>query len=358
MIKMISLKTKLCTLLNIEHPIIQAGMAGGATTPELIANVSNAGGLGTLGAAYMKPEDIKKAIHDIRKLTAKPFSVNLFCVENSDKPGDEEKNIVKNELLRIGRDLGVSELDIKFNAADYFDEQFQVLIDEKVPIISTAFGLLPEEKVKQAKENGIIITSMITTVEEAILAEENGVDIIIVQGSDAGGHRGTFDLSKHKNGADVGTFSLVPQVADNVKIPVVAAGGVNDGRSLAAALALGASGVQIGTRFLSSEEAGIHKAYKQKLFDSKEDDTVITKVFSGRPARGILNTFIEEFSMDPLPYPYQNTATKSIRGAAAKNDDGEYMSLWAGQNLRPVVKEQGAAEIIEEIMDGARKILE
>lgn len=355
---MLNLKTEMCSTLNIEYPIIQAGMAGGATTPELIANVSNAGGLGTLGAAYMKPEDIKQAIHDIRKLTTKPFSVNLFCVENSDEPNDEEKNVVKKELLRIGRDLGVKESDIQFNAADYFDEQFQVLIDEKVPVISTAFGLLPEDKANQAKENGIIITSMITTVEEAVLAERSGADIIIAQGSDAGGHRSTFDLTKHKNGADIGTFSLVPQVADNVKIPVAAAGGVNDGRSLIAALALGADGVQIGTRFLSSEEAGIHKAYKQKLFTSKEDDTVITKVFSGRPARGILNKFIEEFSEEPLAYPYQNSATKSIRGAAAKNNNGEYMSLWAGQNLRPVVKEQPAAEIVEEIMASARKILE
>ncbi|MDO5359667.1 MAG: nitronate monooxygenase [Jeotgalicoccus sp.] len=355
---MLNLKTEMCSTLNIEYPIIQAGMAGGATTPELIANVSNAGGLGTLGAAYMKPEDIKQAIHDIRKLTTKPFSVNLFCVENSDEPNDEEKNVVKKELLRIGRDLGVKESDIQFNAADYFDEQFQVLIDEKVPVISTAFGLLPEDKANQAKENGIIITSMITTVEEAILAERSGADIIIAQGSDAGGHRSTFDLTRHKNGADIGTFSLVPQVADNVEIPVAAAGGVNDGRSLAAALALGAAGVQIGTRFLSSEEAGIHRAYKEKLFDSMEDDTVITKVFSGRPARGILNKFIEEFSQKPLAYPHQNTATKSIRGAAAKNNDGEYMSLWAGQNLRPIVKEQPAAEIVEEIMASARKILE
>lgn len=354
---MLNLKTEMCSTLNIEYPIIQAGMAGGATTPELIANVSNAGGLGTLGAAYMKPEDIKQAIHDIRKLTTKPFSVNLFCVENSDEPNDEEKNVVKKELLRIGRDLGVKESDIQFNAADYFDEQFQVLIDEKVPVISTAFGLLPEDKANQAKENGIIITSMITTVEEAVLAETSGVDIIIAQGSDAGGHRSTFDLTRHKNGADIGTFSLVPQVADNVEIPVVAAGGVNDGRSLAAALSLGANGVQIGTRFLSSEEAGIHKVYKGRLFESREDDTVITKVFSGRPARGILNKFIEEFSKDPLAYPYQNSATKSIRGAAAKNNNGEYMSLWAGQNLRPIVKEQPAAEIVEEIIESARNLL-
>lgn len=352
-----SLETDLCSMLNIKYPIIQAGMAGGATTPELIANVSNAGGLGTLGAAYMEPENIRNTVRAIRKLTDKPFAVNLFCVENAEEPHDEVKNTVKEELLRIGKSIGVSDADIQFNAADYFEEQFKVLIEENVPVISTAFGLLPDDKVKQAKENSMKITAMITTVEEAILAERSGADIIIAQGSDAGGHRSTFDLTRHKNGADIGTFSLVPQVVDNVEIPVAAAGGVNDGRSLAAALALGAVGVQIGTRFLSSEEAGIHKAYKQKLFDSKEDDTVITKLFSGRPARGILNKFIEEFNEEPLAYPYQNSATKSIRGAAAKNNNPEYMSLWAGQNLRPIGKAQSAAEIIGEIVEGALKVL-
>lgn len=354
---MISLKTEICDVLNIKYPIIQAGMAGGATTPELIAEVSKAGGLGTLGAAYMKPEDIRQAINDIRKLTDKPFAVNLFCVDNSADLDAEKKEAVMTELLKIGKDLDVSEADIQFNTTDYFNEQFRILIEEKVPVISTAFGLLSEDKVKEAKDAGMKITAMITTVEEAVLAEKSGADIIVAQGSDAGGHRGTFDLTRHENGADIGTFSLVPQVRDKVNIPVAAAGGVNDSRSLAAALVLGAAGVQIGTRFLSSEEAGIHRAYKQKLFASKEDETVVTKVFSGRPARGILNKFIEEFNIEPLAYPYQNAATKSIRGAAAVYSDSEYMSLWTGQNLRSVVKEQPAAEIIEEIVNGARKIL-
>lgn len=351
-----NLNTELCSLLHIEYPIIQAGMAGGATTPELVANVSNAGGLGTLGAAYMKPEDIKQAVRNIRELTEKPFAVNLFCVDIGAEPDQDMKDKVKEELVRIGKRLGINKEDIQFNAADYFEEQFKVLIEEKVPVISTAFGILCEDKVKAAKDKGLVITSMVTTVDEAVLAEQNGVDVIIAQGADAGGHRSTFDLTKHKNGADVGTFSLVPQVVDNVKVPVVAAGGVNDGRSLAAALALGASGVQIGTRFLSAEEAGIHQAYKHKLFNSNEDDTVITRVFSGRPARGIRNTFIEEFTIAPLPYPYQNSATKSVRSGAQKINNGEYMSLWAGQNLRPVVKEQSAAEIIEEIVSYTKKL--
>lgn len=354
---MLTMSTDLCDLLKIKYPIIQAGMAGGATTPALVASVSNAGGLGTLGAAYMKPEDIKMAIAEIRKLTDQPFSVNLFCVEHGIEPKQNEKEAVKQELLNIGRDLSISESDIQFNAADYFEDQFNVLIEEKVPVISTAFGTLPEDKVILAKDRGMTITVMVTTAEEAILAEKSGADAVVAQGSDAGGHRSTFELSRHKNGADIGTFSLVPQIKDQVTIPVIAAGGVNDGRSLVAALALGASGVQIGTRFLSSDEAGIHQVYKEKLIDSNEEDTVITKVFSGRPARGILNQFIKGFKAEPLAYPYQNSATKSIRNAASKNDNPEYMSLWAGQNLRPIVKTQPASDIINEIIVQAEYIL-
>lgn len=354
---MLSLNTELCQLLNIDYPIIQAGMAGGATTPELIAEVSNAGGLGTLGAAYMSPDDIRTALEKIRELTDRPFAVNLFCVENDETLDETHAQKVKEELLRIGIGLGINDIDINFDASDYFEEQFQVLIEDKVPIISTAFGLLSSEKMKAAKENNIKVTSMVTTVEEAILAEQSGVDAIVAQGSDAGGHRSTFDLTDHPDGANIGTFSLVPQIVDHVSIPVIAAGGVMDGRSLVAALALGAEGVQLGTRFLSTKEAGIHSAYKQKLYESTEEDTVITKVFSGRPARGIRNKFIEEFDVRPLPYPFQNAGTKSLRAAAARNNNSEFMSLWAGQNLRALVKEQHAADIVREIIEEAGKIL-
>lgn len=355
---MITLKTDLCILLNIDYPIIQAGMAGGATTPEMIANVSNAGGLGTLGAAYMKPEDIQKAILDIRKLTNKPFAVNLFCVENIELLDKNQAAEVKSELMRIGQGLGVKDTDINFEAAEYFEEQFEVLVENKVPVISTAFGLLSSEKMKIAKENNIKVISMVTTVEEAMLSEKNGVDAVVAQGSDAGGHRSTFDLTELPDGANIGTFSLVPQVVDSVNIPVIAAGGVMDGRSLVAALALGADGVQLGTKFLATAEAGIHSEYKKRLYLSTEEDTVLTSAFSGRPARGIRNKFIDEFDVVPLPYPYQNSGTKSVRAAAAKNNDAEYMSLWAGQNLRSIDKEQKAGDIVKLLVEEAKIILD
>lgn len=354
---MLNLKTELCSLLNIDVPIIQAGMAGGATTPELIANVSNAGGLGTIGAAYMSPEDIRTAIEKIRDLTDRPFAVNLFCVENAEELDEIHAQKVKEELLRIGKDLEIIEDDIKFEASDYFEAQFQVLIDEKVPVISTAFGLLSSEKMKIAKDKNIKVISMVTTVEEAVLSEKSGVVAVVAQGSDAGGHRSTFNLTAHPGGANVGTFSLVPQIADYVNIPVIAAGGVTDGRSLVAALALGADGVQLGTKFLATVEAGIRTEYKKRLYESTEEDTVLTSSFSGRPARGIRNKFIDEFGVDPLPYPYQNSATKNLRAVAAKNNNSEFMSLWAGQNLRGLVAEEYAGNIVREIIEEAEKIL-
>jgi len=234
------------------------------------------------------------------------------------------------------------------------------LLEEEVPVISTAFGVLPDDAMREAKAAGRTVMTMVTTVEEAKLAEEKGADVLVAQGSDAGGHRGTFDITKHPYGANIGTFSLVPQIVDNVRVPVVAAGGVMDGRGLVAALALGAQGVQLGTRFLTSAESGAHPAYKKALLESTEEDTVITKAFSGRPARGIRNAFIdhvENSGVAPLPFPSQNTATGDIRKEAAAQNDPRYLSLWAGQATRLLTDGDRAEEIVKEIIAQAQELL-
>ena len=358
---MITLQTPLCDVLNIKYPIIQAGMAGGSTTVELIANVCNAGGLGSLGAAYMMPDDIRKAIRNIKQQTDCPFAVNLFCVEDIINPNEKKhEHEVKEVLIRLGKNLGIKEEHIKFQTPDLFNERFQVLIEEEVPIISTAFGILPVDKMEAAKQRKIKVISMVTTVKEAVIAEKAGVDVIVAQGSDAGGHRSTFDIKENPQGANIGTFSLIPQVVENINIPVVAAGGIMNGRGLVAALALGAQGVQMGTKFLGSKESGIHPLYKKALFESTEEHTVITKNFSGRPARGIKNKFIEEFDrtgVHPLAYPIQNIATSNIRKEAFKQNQIEYMALWAGQGLRLIHHENHAEMIIKELIDEAEKIL-
>lgn len=352
------LYTNLCEILNIDYPIIQAGMAGGPTTVDLIVNVSNAGGLGTLGAAYMKPEEIRTAIRKIKERTSKPFAVNLFCTNMKDRyDGVEESQKVLN---KIRGKLGIKEMDSQVVTNDLFKEQFEVLIEEKVPVISTAFGVLPSEQMSIAKHHNIMVTTMVTTVREALYAEESGVDIIIAQGSDAGGHRGTFEIEKNTHGKAIGTFSLVPQVVDAVSVPVVAAGGIMDSRGLVAALALGAQGVQMGTAFLTTTESGAAPVYKQALINSTEESTVITKVFSGRPARGIKNAFIqayEEANISPAEFPTQNTLTNDIRRNAALQHNPEFMSLWAGQGTRLLQKEIPASQIIQDLVAGTNRIL-
>lgn len=354
---MLSLKTKVCHLFGIEFPIVQAGMAGGPATAELVAAVSEAGGLGTLGAAYLAPEALRQAITEVKSATRKPFAVNIFA--SKDKDDFSRLTEVQRAMASFRKELNIEEPEIS-SSANWSREQFEICLEMAVPVISTAFGLLEEEQMEAAKSAGIKIVAMATTVEEAKLAERSGVDAVVAQGSEAGGHRGTFSLEAHPDGAQIGTMSLVPQLVDAVKVPVIAAGGIADGRGLVAALALGAEAVQIGTRFLLAEEAGTHPAYQQKIVDSTEEDTVITKNFSGRPARAIKNRFITEFEQmgtKALPFPSHNTVTRDIRTAAAKKGNSEFMSLWAGQSLRLVNKRMPAAEIIREIMRSAKGIL-
>ncbi|WP_033542243.1 NAD(P)H-dependent flavin oxidoreductase [Planococcus sp. CAU13] len=354
---MLTLQTNICHLLGIEYPIIQAGMAGGPATPELAAAVSEAGGLGTLGAAYLAPDALREAITAIKSATSKPFAVNIFV---SKEKGDFTRLVeVQRALAPFRSELNIEEPEIS-SSADWSRQQFDICVKMSVPVISTAFGLLDEAQVQAAKSAGIKIIAMATTVEEAKLAEQSGADAVVAQGSEAGGHRGTFSLDDHPDGAQIGTISLVPQIVDAVRIPVIAAGGIADGRGLIAALALGAEAGQIGTRFLIAEEAGTHTAYQQRIIDSTEEQTVITKSFSGRPARGIRNRFITEFEKTgtkPLPFPSHNTVTRDIRTAAAKQNNSEFMSLWAGQSLRLVNDKMPAAQIMQEIIQNAQSIL-
>ena len=354
---MLSLDTKFCRLFRIEFPIIQAGMAGGPATAKLAAAVSEAGGLGTLGAAYLEPEVLRGEIAEVKAGTRKPFAVNIFASKEKDDFSRLEE--VQQALAPFRKELKINEPNIS-SSADWSRQQFEVCLEMAVPVISTAFGLLEVEQMQAAKAAGIKIIAMATTVEEAKMAEQSGVDAVVAQGSEAGGHRGTFSLENHPDGAQIGTMSLVPQIVDAINIPVIAAGGIADGRGLAAALALGASAVQLGTRFLIAEEAGTHSAYQQKIIESTEDQTTITKSFSGRPARAIQNRFIKEFEetgTKALPFPSHNTVTRDIRTAAARQGNSEFLSLWAGQSLRLMDKKMPAAQMMQEILDSAKGLL-
>ncbi|MFH5187240.1 NAD(P)H-dependent flavin oxidoreductase [Paenibacillus sp. TAB 01] len=353
------LHTGVCSLFGIRYPLFLAGMAGGPSTPELVAAVSEAGGLGTLGAAYMEPDAIGAAIDEIRRRTDAPFAVNLFALRAVD---DNARIREVQPVLNTMRDaLGLPQAGPEPAATrDLLDAQLAVLLEKKVPVISTAFGLLDEPALREAKAASIRVVAMATTVREAVLAEQAGCDAVVAQGTEAGGHRGTFDVRRHPMGANIGTFALVPQIADSVKLPVLAAGGIMDGRGLVAALALGAQGVQLGTRFLTAAESGAHPAYRQQLLDSTEESTVLTKAFSGRPARGIANGFIRQWDasgIEPLPFPTQNTLTRDVRNEAAKQNNPDYMSLWAGQGTRQLTSGQTAGDIVAEIMNEAKALI-
>lgn len=348
--------SRVTDILKIEYPVVQAGMAGAITTPELVAAVSNSGGLGTLGAGYMSPEQIREAIYRIRELTDKPFGVNLLVtkeIEIEEEKVDEAKVL----LSGVNRELGI-EVEGTLKLPKSYKEQLQVLLDEKVPVVSFAFQTLEKEEINDLK-SGIKVIGTATHVKEAKVLAELGVDIIIGQGSEAGGHRGTF-IGKERD-AMIGTFALIPQLVGAVPhIPIVAAGGVMNGQGLVAALALGAEGVQMGSAFLTSEESITHDVYKEAVLHSTDTSTTVTRAFSGKYARGIRNEFIErhEGKEEGLPvYPVQNVLTSKIRQEAAQQNKEEYMSLWAGQ-AASLARIESAQHVVERVMKEAANAIE
>lgn len=324
--------TKECTeKLGVRYPIIQAPMAGGATTPELVAAVSNAGGLGSLGAGYMAPDDIRRAIKRICELTNEPFAANLF-IPQGHEASQEQIGKACDDIEQCSKELGQKIKPVLAPYAQAFEEQIQVVLEEKVPIFSFTFGILDSKWVNKLKSNKTILIGTATTLPEAHALEVSGVDLIVVQGSEAGGHRGTF-LGKEED-ALIGLVSLIPQCVDQIKVPVIAAGGIMDSRGIMAAVTLGAVGVQMGTAFLSCHESGIHRKYKDILLAQQQDNTTLTRAFSGKLARGIRNKFIDcmqDKQVNILDYPIQNALTKNMRKKAKEVESIEFMSLWAGQ---------------------------
>ncbi|MDD9149152.1 MULTISPECIES: NAD(P)H-dependent flavin oxidoreductase [unclassified Sporolactobacillus] len=321
--------------LKINYPIIQAGMAGGPTTPQLVSAVSNAGGLGTLGAGYMTPEQTRSAIEEIRRLTGHSFGVNLFVPEAFE--WDEGKVEASNRLLRPVREkLNLDNPSVSSKpSSETFLKQIEIIVQTGVPACTFTFGIPDKRVIDRLKDRHIAVIGTATTVEEAILNETAGMDMVVVQGSEAGGHRGSFAVP-YEQGM-IGTMALVPQAADQVHIPVIAAGGIMDGRGVLAALVLGAEAVQMGTAFVTCEESGADERHKEMILKSAENETAITSAFSGKPARGIRNAFIDlmEGKEKLLPdYPVQNALTKDIRAAAGKVNRPEWMSMWSGQGPR------------------------
>ena len=332
--------------MGILHPLVLAPMAGGPSTPALCAAVSEAGGLGSHGGAYVAPQKLREDIRAIRAATSRPFAVNLFA---DDGVAADESTLrgAQARLQRYRKELGLSEASPPA-ASVRLSDAFPVLLEERVPVFSFTFGIPPREMLDACRKNGIATMGTATTVAEARALEEAGVDFICAQGAEAGGHRGTFDRDAAP--ALIGTVALVPLVVDAVRLPVIAAGGIMDGRGFAAGLALGASAVSLGTAFLLCPEAGTSPPYRAALREARDDATVITRAFSGRAARGLSNRFTREMADAPLaPYPVQNSLTREIRAAAAKASDPGLLSLWAGQ-AAALAREMPAGLLVAQIL--------
>lgn len=349
-------RTALTDRLGLAHPIIQAPLAGGGDTPALVAAVSEAGGLGSIGAAYLSPAQIVETAEAVRARTKRPFAINLFAPLPDAAPGDGARAVAR--VAPFFAELGLPAPAVPALAASAFPAQLAAAIESGAAVFSFTFGLLPAEAIAVLRHRGMLLAGTATTVEEAVALERAGVDAVVTQGSEAGGHRGGFAAVFES--AMIGTMALVPQVVDAVRVPVIASGGIMDGRGLAAALALGAGAAQLGTAFLTCDEAGVPEAYKAAILAAREAETRLTRAFSGRPARGIVNRFMTELDRDPdaiLPFPQQNALTRPLRSAAAVQGKAEYLSLWAGQGLR-LARRQTAAALVARLAEEAETALQ
>jgi nitronate monooxygenase len=324
-------------------------MAGEPDRPELVAAVSNAGGLGSLACAYDPPDRIATKIAAVRALTDKPFAVNLF-IPTPMSTGPDQIERAK-QLLELWRDrYRLSDGPETLTMPD-FEAQLAAVSAARPAVFSFTFGVLPTERVAALKRIGMIVAGTATTVAEAQRLEVAGVDLVVAQGSEAGAHRGSFLAPPPES--LVGLMALVPAMVDSVRVPVVAAGGIMDGRGIAAALMLGAAGVQLGTAFLVSDESGAPSVWKQAICDSEVNDSAVTRIYSGRHARGLRNglmTALEPYAADLPDFPAMNGLTRAIRGAASRQGDSAAMSLWAGQGA-PLARRVAAGALMRMLTD-------
>ncbi|WP_242395687.1 NAD(P)H-dependent flavin oxidoreductase [Anaeromyxobacter oryzisoli] len=342
-------RSGLLARLGVDHPIFLAPMAGGPSTPELVAAVSSAGGLGSLGAAYLSRAQVADACARIRALTDRPFGVNLFAGGFRAELAVDARAALEVVAEAHAR-LGLPAPDLPPVPPDPFAEELEALLEARPALFSFTFGVPDAADLARVRAAGIPIAGTATTVDEARALEAAGVDAVVAQGAEAGGHRGTF--RGPFEAALVPTLELTSAVARAVRVPVIASGGLMDGRDVGRALAAGAEAAQLGTAFLACPESGAAPAYKDALLAARADTTVVTRAFSGRPARGLANAFIEAAEGRPgaiLPFPLQNALTRAMRQAAARQGRAEFLSLWAGQGVARI-RALPAAELVRTIV--------
>lgn len=323
--------TAVTRLLGTRLPIVAAPMAGGPSTPALVAAVSEAGGLGVLGCGYDSPARMREVIGEVRRLTSKPFGVNLFVPT----PVEIDETVVEAAIAALQPFAAAYDLEITLTPplAEDFDEQLEVVVEEKVPFFCFTFGVPSYNALAMLRGAGAAVCGTATSVAEAeALRQTGGVDMVCLQGTEAGGHRGGF-IGPPEDSL-VGMRELVATTRASIDLPLIAAGGIMTGRGIAAALVVGADGVQLGTAFLRCPEAGTSAPYRAALESARFTDTVITDAFSGRAARGLRNSLSEALVDVPIPpYPVMNALTRELRRRAAAAGDSSVMSMWAGTGV-------------------------
>ncbi|MFG2357614.1 nitronate monooxygenase [Streptomyces sp. NPDC048521] len=328
------------------HPIVQAPMAGGVSVPQLAAAVSEAGGLGFLAAGYKTADGMYQEIKQLRGLTGRPFGVNVFMpqAEYAESGAVEMyAHQLAGEAAWYETELG----DPDCGRDDGYDAKLAVLLDNPVPVVSFHFGVPSREVLDSLRRAGTFTLVTATTAEEARAVERAGAGAVIAQGVEAGGHQGTHRDLAENDRAGIGLLSLIAQVREAVSIPIVAAGGIMRGGQIAAVLAAGASAAQLGTAFLATPESGAHTLHKQALTNPLYARTELTRAFTGRPARALVNRFLREHGpYAPAAYPEINHLTAPLRKAAAKAGDAQGMAMWAGQGHR-MARELPAGRLVE-----------
>ncbi|ANB11131.1 hypothetical protein AWJ20_3930 [Sugiyamaella lignohabitans] len=335
----------LFTELKLRIPVIQAPMAGVSSSSMVVA-ASKAGILGSLGGGMMQPEVLRKEIEAIRNQTDRPFNINLFVIDNYEQGFDVRTKDIQ-WLKDYYKQEGV-EFNLPKSFAPKFQDQFETLLELAPPVASFAFGILSAEQVDACHERGIRVIGTATSGEEAVAWEKVGADAICAQGTEAGGHRGNFI---NLDDPGLGLFALIPEIKRQVKIPVIAAGGIMSGQGIVASRLLGADVAQLGTYFLASTEAGIPSGYLKSLAGQKSgSNTSLTKGFSGRYARGIVNKFMNTSKEHSIyPYPIQNALTQPLRKATLAKGDAESYSLWSGQGLYQVKEGESISDLVDSL---------
>jgi nitronate monooxygenase len=351
--------TKITEMLEIKYPILQGPMGGGYSTVSLLATVSNAGGLGSLGAYTLTPEEIQAAGKEIQAATDKPYNINLWVTDVDKTLADyptEKLEKIKHAFKPYFDELSIPLPDLSVAIPSKFEKQAEALFEIRPAVFSFVFGIPSKEILKESRRLGIKTIGAATTLDEALALEEAQVDAIVAAGFEAGGHRPSF--LRPAQDSFTGLFTLIQQLKSKIKAPIIAAGGIADAKGIAAALTLGADAVQLGTAFLACDESGASPIHKSMLFSEEAKYTTLSKSFTGRMGRMITNRISNEipFEMEVLPFPLQTKLIAPLRAAALAQGKTEMVSFWTGQNATSL-KYHNAGQLMQSLINETSQII-